>query len=455
MATYEQIFNEIFPEKEYYLEENILPITPFLAFGIFRDKTIKGDALAKIGRKLKAKALISKEKAKASLGKSSGGTVYKFTPEQRKTLQEIYDKHGKKIIDEILEFRKEILAPYSLLKRVVKKEGTVSDTEELGMTKSEFERKLESAKSKIENREKILDRIEDKQDRLDGLSVDIEHYRNLREKFKKTGELDRSILSKVYKQFGRGTDAFEDISLDKLNAAYNKMMSNYKRLKQAAAEDDNDKISSLIKSQVRTRRGSFGEAPEDMTDDPAFTKEGKDFSYALSKYMLRREILDELRTQFKDNKNIFVKTYNSILENLVDQSIQRKKQLLQEISKLRKRMEFDEKERKIFEPKKDGPKYSSDLENYEQKIKESDFKGSEHIKQPEELKKAVKDIEAAIKRFERKLKEEIGEEDFKELKEKRLINNLITVKELKSKEELFKSKEEIKKDITGEMEEED
>lgn len=458
MKTFDDLLEDIFESDTVYLEEGAIPLNPFLAFALLKSKAQK--ALLDI----KGKTLLAKEKMAAATGTTSGkgedATVYKFTPQQKKILKEIYKKHGQEIIDEIKKFRKEILAPYSLIKRAVKKYGTVSDTEELGMTETEYERVYESGLKKIKKRGEIFQGFGKQQDRLDILNENIKNLKKLREDFKSSGTLNRTLMNKIYKEFDLDKAGFtdENISLNDLRTAYARIMFGQKQLQKASKEDDRDdnKITSIIKSQMRARRGAL-EDDEDTEDKvpSIFSNTSKKFSMALAKYMLRQNVREELKTKFKNNKNLYVKTYLRIIDSMINEAIEKKKNTLGSMVKGRKDLEFTEKERKIFEPKKEAPQYSDKLEDYNIKVKAEDFKGVKHIKKPEALEKAQKDIEAAIKRFERKLKSEIGEEDFKKLKQYRLINNLIAVKELKKKSDLFRSPEQIENTVSKDSSDED
>jgi len=77
----------------------------------------------------------------------------------------------------------------------------------------------------------------------------------------------------------------------------------------------------------------------------------------------------------------------------------------------------------------------------------------QYIERSPKLKDAEQKIENEIRRFERKLQKIISSEDYAELKKYRVINNLISVKELKDPTALFKSSEQIRDLANGESKE--
>ena len=109
-----------------------------------------------VGRKIKEKVSAKTEVEKAKLGITSGdddnATVYKLTKEQKEYLGKLYNKYGKELIDKIMKFRNEVVAPYQVIKRNVQKSSKLTDAEVFGMSKEEFFRYRESGRRKIERR---------------------------------------------------------------------------------------------------------------------------------------------------------------------------------------------------------------------------------------------------------------------------------------------------------------
>lgn len=96
-----------------------------------------------------------------------------------------------------------------------------------------------------------------------------------------------------------------------------------------------------------------------------------------------------------------------------------------------------DEEKRIYQLKPGAPKDSDRLSDYVLKIKEDDFFNPVFFEKSDKMKQAEKKIDAEIKRFERGLQSKMEEKDFKLLKKYRLINNLITIKNLKNIKDLF------------------
>ena len=143
-----ELFLESFEQTDdIYLEEGFFEISPIVAALSFKDKaldTLFGKPLAKI------------ESAKAKLGVKSGkgdnATVYAFTKEQKKVINEIRKKYGEELVKEIKNFRSDVIAPYQIIKRNVANNSRITDKERHGMTKEEYFRYRESGRRKIEKR---------------------------------------------------------------------------------------------------------------------------------------------------------------------------------------------------------------------------------------------------------------------------------------------------------------
>lgn len=477
------IFEELKSDTVYIdnLNEGIIPLNSILAFLTLKKnalnslKKISGksdstifdkDYLNKQVLNLKANAIIGKEKLRHDLmvkGYKDDDTVYKFTKEQLNVLADLREKYGDKIIDEVLEFRKNVLAPYQVIKRLVKTNKIVSSKEKFGMTYAQYKNAVVSGLNKIEKRKTFLEDNKNLENEIKDIDIAIESLRELRKSFINSGILKDTIVNKVLKYYNLGSSEFDN-SLDVLRNTYDELKRNSKELQKYL---ENPAILNPILAQntvlrnIELRKGIIKKELKDkensnivkedindnesLADSPVFYK-NNNFNIELGKYMLRREIINDLK---KTNFNIYKKTYLDIINNLIDKAIERRKELIDKKIKLLSSIEFNEIERKIFKQKPYiKTKYSGNIDDYVQVVKDEDFSNPEYIKKPKELIKAEKDIEAEIKRFERKLQTVISKEDFEKLKKYRLINNLITVSELKNPNELFKSPDEIKLNLT-------
>jgi hypothetical protein len=514
MKIEDLIINVLKTEEEIELDEGTFPITPFLAFN-----TIK-DFFGKIGKflnldRLKAIGKIAKEKGKATLGMETGtrekGTVYKLTGEQKKVLKEMSNKYGKHLGTAIKEFRKGILAPYQLIKRMINKSSKVSSKDITGMTHEQFKSALESGRKKILQRgETYFEKSKKELDKIAALNKTLENLNRTEQDLKK-GKIDSAIASKIYNQYGVGDEEFGNYSLRQLEKTYEAIIQNsrkinntirgleglpkeekvnqaigfYKRFRNpgmltnifAAAKSSEglkaagihgtkliDRLKSLwsgesidltkeAKKEFYKNQEKKISVEEEIVDQSKLEKIKKvPFNVALGKYFFRREILNQLKPE---KTNYFKKTYLSIIDELRDDAESRKRKLLSGTIGKRKNIEFDKNEKKIWKLRPGAPEFSNKLEHYYQAIRDEDFLDkSISIKRSPKMQKAEDKIRNEIKKFEKKLKNVVSPEDYKKMRRYRLINNLISTKELKDPSKLFKSAEQIKKD-TGKIEEKD
>lgn len=460
------------------LNEGFFPLSPTLAF-----LTLKRNMLGKLhkagkkaedevtntGRNIKSKGLIAKEKARAGLGMNSGvgddATVYKLTKQQKEVLSEIYEKYGNEIIDDVIEFRKNVLAPYQLIKRIVKNNKIVTAKDKFGMTHAQYKAAVESGKKKIEKRGGYHEDMKVSQQKIDELSKSIDALRELEKDFDKTGKLKESIVNRVLKNYNLTGSDFEGVSLENLKKTTAEIRRNTVGIQKLLDKDDLEfddlkKGSDLIKRNIELRKGAIrkerqsserGKNPDDLKEEfndggfPELKRSGN-FNAALGKYLLRSELRDELSNKSNPRLN---KIYKTVIREMIKEATERHSRLIKQQAGKQGEVEFNSIERKIFKVKGSvGSEYTGNIGDYVQVIKDSDFSDPKYIKRPPKLIAAEKKVEAEIKRFERSLKSKLDKEDYDKLKKYRLINNLITVKEMKSPEKLFKSPNEIGKGET-------
>jgi len=452
---YEDIFLKAFSTETVYLEEGIA-FTPFLAFSIFRDKIFNkakktgnkiDDTIDTAARDVKAKGKLFKEKARAELGVSSKGTVYKLTKEQKEIIKEMYAKYGKELIKDISDFRTNILAPYSLIKRQVRDNQSVSSKDITGLTKEQFKSSLESGRRKIEARGEIYkEKSRELQRRMLKYNDQISSYKKAKIGIN-SGKVDNNILSKLYKELELSDNDLKGYSPEELRRITSELKKNTRNLqrydiKKDKADDDHDNFVDTLNKQKELRKGRG----VDLTKNREFKRHGS-FDIAIGKYFLRNDIRKGL---INDRNNPFIPTYISILDNLIDKTEKRKKEKLDSLVSIKKTTEFNEKEKKIWEKRPTVKHDSNKISDYYQKIKEEDFLDKKiSIEKPEKVVDAEKEIKNLIKKFERDLSKKIDPADLEKLKKYRLINNLISIKELESPDKLFKTEKEISKTITS------
>ena len=279
-------------EKEpVYLSEDILPITPFLAYASFKKSTFgalkdkMSDLKTKVGNFAtgkKADALIKKEKMRASAGKNTGkgddATVYKLKPAQMNVMADIYKKNGNKIVKDIMEFRKNVLAPYSLIKRKVKEATRVTNKDKFGMTKSEFKAYLESGRKKIENRgEAFSEKSEKLRERLDRIEEQIEMLDEAENSLSQEGEeLPRSILNRLYKEYQVHDKDLLGYSAEELRQTHNQIkkrseevinLTNKFKQGKASSDDIQKAINLSTKQEVKTKKEEKTKRDDESEDE--------------------------------------------------------------------------------------------------------------------------------------------------------------------------------------------
>lgn len=450
------------------LNEGWFMTTPFIAFSAFKRgafKSLNNSNLFSTIRKvkegkpidtLKAGALVKKEQIKHAAGMKSGkgedATVYKLTPEQIKVMGEIYKKHGQKIIDEIYTFRKNVLAPYQIIKRLVKKNKSLTFKEVHGLTYDEYKSALESGRKKILKRGDFFDRAGEKYSKIDEYEQTISNLEAAKKSFGQgDSAVSNSMLNKVYEKFNLGDDEMFGFSPEELKIISDEIASNFSKLRYYMSHPETkippEDIVTLISNNVGLKSGDasnerVAELLKSLNKENI--KKGE-LSLALAKYMLRKEIRDKIKSS---DPNIYKAYYSELIDEMIKKIKDRKKNVAGSAASDKMAIEFNDKEEKVWGklPSSGGADFTGKLENYYQKITDEDFKGVQHFQKPAEVETAQRAIENEIKRFERKLVKIIGEDDVNKLKRYRLINNLITVKELKDPGSLFKSEEDLNRE---------
>lgn len=433
-------------KKEKVLEEAVLPITPFLAFAAFKKNTFGrlkdnlidlGSKVGNFSKRSKATIKIEREKLRAGLGLTTGkgedSTVYKLNKEQMDVMSDIYRKYGKVIVKDILIFRKNVLAPYSLIKRKIKENSRVTNKEKFGMTKAEFKAYLESGRKKIEGRgEKFSEKSKELRDRISRINDQLDELESAKEIIKTKEEIPKSILSRLYTKYQVHDRDLEGYSASDLRGQFNELNKSIED-KIQDIKDGKSVSSASIKNFVEKNIGKEGDG-----------KKGN-FNIALARYMFRREILDQLRDE---KPNPFKDSYFFIINEMSDALNEQKKEIVRKLRSLKSSTELNDKENKIWKKRATASEFSNDLNDYYQSIRVEDFLDAPiYLERTPELKEAEQQIENEIRRFERSLQKKISPEDFNKLKNLRVINNLISVRELVSPGELFKNADELV--ITG------
>lgn len=460
------VMSEFKTEDVECLDEGWFPITPLLAYSTFKKKiftalnnnkvlqTFKKVGSGEVGREVKGKVLATKEKIRHDVGiagKNEDNTVYKLTPEQVSVLADITNKYGKKLLNEIYIFRKNVLAPYQVIKRLVKQNKQVSFKDRFGMSYEEYKSALESGRRKIEKRKDYLENTKGKTEKIDEHNLLLDRIQQQIDDISKgKGELSDSILNKIYQELEIGDSELQGYTLAELKSVTDELSRNYRDLRDYIASEGEslppEDVIAKIERNIEIRSGKIEgeEADTEKIVKEVSIKSLKkgNINIALAKYMLRKEVRDKIK---EVDNNSYKKMYLELLKSLAQKLHTRKKDILSSAIGDKLAIEFTEKEKriwgKLFSTKGD---FSGNLEDYYQKITDESLKDVRHVEKPEALLHSQQQIENEIKRFERKLAKVIDPEDLAKLKKYRLINNLITIKEMKDPESLFKSPADFK-----------
>ena len=453
----------------------ITPIVSYLCFNEPLDLIYAKDDIIEESTERDALKKAKKEMSAAKKGKTSKetGTVYKLTKEQKRALKYIKKKYGKEIINEVKKFRKNFLAPYQVIKSNLEKSKSVYPKEVFGMSKEEFLRTKKRAEEKILNMrsntysdlnkeyydvENKYRGLSDLSNILDGSNINPVALRNVFEKYKlKSTRFDDnefisiqnrvknadSILSNLVDKITSGGSVskdevsslkekikeIEELKKDMRSSSDN--VDNFRKFKKGL-EKIEDEIDDLdIPENIK------GNVKRELTKTMRVSGENlnsRTFSDEYEMFLLRQRIVDSIKD---GDRNKYVDEYKYQLGKTKERLLDRKSDLIGKMAKERSSKNLTDDEKKIYELRPGRPKDSDKLEDYILKIKEQDFFEPIFFHKSEKMKEAEKNIDAEIKRFERSLQAKMEEKDFRLLKKYRLINNLITIKNLKNPKELF------------------
>lgn len=458
----------------------ITPVVSYLCFNEPLDLIYSKDQVFEEGADPEKIAIkkAKKETSAAKRGKTSKetGTVYKLTKEQKRALKYIKKKYGKEIQKEIKTFRNNFLAPYQVIKSNLEKSKSIYPKEVFGMSKEEYLRAKKRAENKILNMRS-------------NTYVDLnKEYYDVDTKFKGASELEKiansgsvnsMALRKVFEKYNLRSSRFDDSDfvalkskiknidiyiknlVDKLSNTGGISSEDVKVLKQKVNEfqevkrDMNSSDDSLDDVSNFRRIQNMLDKIEEKIDELDISQNSKEsilsnlekatsvsgeritnrtFADEFEIFSLREKIIDDIKN---DKNNKYVDEYKYQLSLVKRRLLDRKSELIGKMSKERSSKKLTDDEKKIYELKPGAAKDSDKLEDYILKIKEDDFFDPVFFQKSDKMKSAERKIDSEIKKFERSLQAKMEERDFKLLKKYRLINNLITIKNMKGVKELF------------------
>lgn len=497
MDLFNLLINELYNDKKEILKEEVpegfgFPITPIVSYLCFEtplELTYSKEELISEGwkerkeerdTKKSVNKKVKKEVKSAKKGKISEftGTVYKLTDQQKRALKYIKKKYGKDLSKEIKLFRNRFLAPYQVIKSNLQKSKSLYAKDVIGMTKEEYFSTKRKAEEKIRNMRsdkytelnKEYFGISDKYSSVDSLSsiasqnkLNATALRKVFEKYNvksssfsdsdfitiknRTDSLelylnnlirklssDQKISDADVSEFSRKVDYFSDIKKDVSDLSKTKTgdeIDSFRKMRKVLVSID-DKIDSLNidneeKEEIKAKLNRATTVNNKKITSSSFADE-------FELFLLRNKIAEDIK---KEKSSKYFDEYNNQISKVRDRLSDRKLDIVKRMGSERENKNLNDAEKKIYKLKPGMPKNSDNLDDYELKIKESDFFDSKFYAKSPEMVEAEKKIDAEIKRFERGLKSKMEDKDFKLLKKYRLINNLITVKNLKLSKDLF------------------
>jgi hypothetical protein len=415
------------------------------------------------------KAGMKVETAKAAMGLSSGkgkdATVYKLQPEQRKFLVHLQEKYGNKIVEEISIFRTNIMAPYQIIKRSVAKNRSLTSKDINGMTKEEFIKYRESGRHKIERRENFVKDFDDKKESVESERKKLKEVNDALEDFKNgiIKDISNTRMNKVFKEMKIDGTNLYGFTPEEMQKSVHRIQ-NLKRdiglvgkSTSMSAEQVSIKMKEMMDELADIEAHGYyhfhkkSQKPETIKNKAEAAEAEKthrgSFKKALISYMLREKVRDELKGNVGDSA--YRGFLSLVLKDEIKELTKNKDEKFTDLIKTKTNIELNKMEAKIWAPLPSNfSKLSGNINDYYQKIREEDFKDTKYynLQNKPEIQDAENAINAEVKRFERELKKTITESEWKELKRLRLINRPITLKELKSSSELFKSTKDFKDD---------
>lgn len=475
----------------------VSPVVSYFCFGspldmeYYKDDTLKEELLLEkrnpekeLKKRAEGKAKSEIKSAKKGKTSEETGTVYKLTSEQKRALKFIKKKYGRKIAKEIKTFRTNFLAPYQVIKNNLEKSKSIYLKDILGMTKDEYLRNKKSAEFKIENM------------RSNKYSDMTKEFYNLKNRTKginelealTKGEINQTALRKVFEKYNIKTgkfsnsdfeafkkrtddiDRYIDLIVDRvksgltlykgdvefvekkkaeLEALRKKLISKKRAESQSSSKKNPDEIAKYkkvinsVEEITDFIRDSDIDEKEKINLIKRYDKQvkvngenitSKTFQDEYEMYLIRLKIEDQIKN---NEKNKYTEEYIKQLSDSKERYVDRKSDLLDRMARERSNKFLTDKEKNIYKLKPGAPYDSDNLNDYTLKIKEKDFFDAVFFNKSEEMRNAERKIDAEIKRFERALQAKMDDRDFKLLKKYRLINNLLTVKDLKNIKELF------------------
>lgn len=461
------INEELDSDTEYTLEEGLFEVSPMIALFAFKDDLLnKGKTFAKkitspvtnvIG-----KGVAGAEKMKAkTLGQSGfkdDDTVYKFSKKQKEVMAYLYKKYGPDMVNKITDFRKEVLAPYQVIKRSIAKNHSLTNKEVYGMTKEEYYKYRESGRKKIEAKGTFFKDSKELRDSTNISRESLNRAKKVLQDFKegKVIDLSSTNMERILDDAGLGRNKLYGWSESELEKTATKIreiegwLADPKRLDEngnvRVSYGRNDRRASkenktVLEAQLKALYEHGISYTNNKRDDEGRKNKGP-FKEAFATYLLRREQIKNMKSSMSNSR--FNSYYKKVLEDAVNSADRIYKEKINNFTSLKSKSELNKMEKKIWGLKLTGVKYSGRIEDWYLKIKPEDFMdNTKYYDKPKSVIEAEKEMDKILKQFERDLKKEMTPEDLALCKKYRLFNNLLTVKQFKNADAMFKGEKDL------------
>lgn len=466
------ILNEELSSKEdiCVLEEGLFDVSPAIAMFAFKDNVINklSSAAEKISHPVSSavgNVIAGVEKVKAKTKGRSGDkdddTVYKLTKEQKKAMAYIYRKYGAEMVNEITKFREDVMIPYSIIKRSVARNKTLTNKEIFGMTKEEYYKYRESGRKKIEKKGTYFKDAKEAREKNSNARETLQLAQKRYEDFKsgKVVDLTSTNIEKVFDEIGIGRNnlnGWTETELEKTATEIKRVANLLKDEKKLGLDGDirvagkNGSKNAVYQSREqlehylnKLQERGYSYAKGISTED---SNHHGSFKSAFAVYMLRRSEIKNIKQN--TSNSFYKKFYEKVLKDAIDTAKKISDEKFEDYMSLKGSIDLNQFEKKIWALKPTGIAYSGNIDDWYLKIKPEDFKEIKYYKKSDKIIAAEKDMDKSLKQLERNLKKIMSDEDLAYCRKYRLFNNFLTVKELRDSKNMFKGAEDIKKQET-------
>lgn len=369
----------------------------------------------------KAERALKKVRRKAEKQKGE----FKLTKPQQKFLDELQKKYGGNLVKEIKNFRNNIVAPLHFVHKKTKEGGMVTTKDLVGLTKKEWERAVESGKSKIKRRSEVKDRIKKDISAIDYNKRSIEKLEKIKRMLSGKSKFDPNMVRAEIDRFIKNYNFLSGAKVDSLKQVQqytSDIEKSWNNIKKEIDKGENANLSALSSEaeNILTKQYGYYSKPKKDGSSESDQDSGKIKGYseelnkAATSLFFRNHIVNQI---LSSGENVFKTFYFNFLDNVIKQARRRINEHSETLRRRTNDLEFNQNERKVWGMNKNAHPMSGNINDYYLKIEEEDFEdtGKERtIEQPEEMKTSKKKIENERYNFLQRLKKsyDISDKDF-------------------------------------------